>query len=263
MPRRYGNRAVFTSLTTALAANGAETTIAVGDTTGWPAPGAGDTAIGAIDIGDQGLVEIFSYTGLTATSFTGVTRGLDGTTQPAHTVGAKVRHVASAADIESIGTKQALSEKGIANGYASLDAGGDVPASQLGNAAGVSAEWAQVDTGETTTSTSFADLATAGPAATVTIGAAGKALVTISATAKTSGADEVYAGFAVSGASTVGASLADAISFITTHAAGETRSFTMVISGLTAGSTTFTMKYRVAGAMTATFKNRNITVIPL
>lgn len=45
-------------------------------------------------------MEIFSYTGLTATSFTGVIRGLDGTTQPAHSIGAKVRHVGSATDIQ-------------------------------------------------------------------------------------------------------------------------------------------------------------------
>ncbi len=129
--RIYANRAVFTTLSTGLAANGAETTIAVGDTTGWPAPGAGDIAIGAIDVGDQGLVEIFSYTGLTATSFTGVLRGQDGTTQPAHAVGAKVRHVTSATDIQSIGAKQALSEKGAANGYAPLGSDSKVPAANL------------------------------------------------------------------------------------------------------------------------------------
>lgn len=100
MARKFGNRAVETTLSTALALDGVETTIDVGSTTNWPAPGAGDTAVGALDYGDQAIVEIFSYTGLTATSFTGVTRGLDGTTKPAHAIGARVRHVGSAADIE-------------------------------------------------------------------------------------------------------------------------------------------------------------------
>lgn len=97
--RKYLNPAVQTFLTVGV--NSSATTLTVDDTTGWPSPGAGEEAVGALDYGNQAKVELFSYTGKTATSFTGVTRGVDGTTAQAHTPGAVVRHVASAVDIET------------------------------------------------------------------------------------------------------------------------------------------------------------------
>ncbi len=97
MARRYSNSAVRTSLTAAAAAGDA--TLAVGDTTGWPAPGVGDVGVGALDPETPANVEIFTYTGKTATSLTGCVRGLDGTTAKAHAVGVAVRHVVSAGDI--------------------------------------------------------------------------------------------------------------------------------------------------------------------
>ena len=97
--RLYSNIAAFTSLTAAV--SNTDTTIPVGDTAGWPNPGAGDVGVGALDHSDQSKVEVFSYTGKTSVSFTGVTRGLDGTTAQSHASGARVRHIASAVDIQT------------------------------------------------------------------------------------------------------------------------------------------------------------------
>jgi hypothetical protein len=66
--------------------------------------------------------------------------------------------------------------------------------------------------------------------------------------------------FAVSGASTVAAS--DAQAFSNEGDKATQASATYVVTGLTGGSNTFTAKYRVSGN-TGTFVNRSITVIPL
>ncbi|OII61219.1 hypothetical protein BJP40_06745 [Streptomyces sp. CC53] len=120
---------------------------------------------------------------------------------------------------------------------------------------------ATVATSESTTSTSYTDLSTAGPAVTVTTGT--RALVFISADAQNdaAGSDALYS-YAVSGSTTVAA--ADSFgSFL--ESSGSRRHRWTVASmqtGLTAGSNTFTMKYRVS-ANTGTFQNRNIVVVPM
>lgn len=125
---------------------------------------------------------------------------------------------------------------------------------------------AVVATSQTTTSTTYTDLATAGPAVTVTIGSTGKALVSLhSAIANaTSGLASVY-GFAVSGASTVAASDTTAIGFTSPVANGGIRCGTIInVTGLTPGSTTFTAKYRMdPGVGPATFVDRRLSVTPL
>lgn len=120
---------------------------------------------------------------------------------------------------------------------------------------------AAVATSETTASTSYTDLTTTTDTVTVTIGNSGLALVFLQTLSSNTGGTN-YAGFAISGASTVAASDAYAI-IHTGHASGiqtQTGS-TFVVTGLTAGSTTFKMKYK-ASAGTATFANRRISVIP-
>lgn len=91
--RRFVDTAVQTKLTAASAAGDA--TLTVESTAGWLAPAAGDVSVGAVDYGDPSKVDEFTYAGLTATSLTGVV-GLGA----AHSIGAKVAHVAAAADIE-------------------------------------------------------------------------------------------------------------------------------------------------------------------
>jgi hypothetical protein len=64
-----------------VAATNSDTTINVGSTTGFPA-----TGLLSIDN------EIIAYTGLTPTTFTGLTRGQDGTSAASHLLGASVDH---------------------------------------------------------------------------------------------------------------------------------------------------------------------------
>lgn len=121
-----------------------------------------------------------------------------------------------------------------------------------------------VATSQTTTSTSYTDLATGGPAATVTIGASGMALVIISATcANANASGYAIAGYAVSGANTAAATDAKSV-LMRSETAAEEGNYcnTFLETGLTAGSTTFTMKYRCVSG-TAQFQRRFITVIPL
>lgn len=119
----------------------------------------------------------------------------------------------------------------------------------------------------TTTSTSYTSTLTSGgtnPAVTVTVGANGLALVSVKAGLANSGADgTAWVSFAVSGASTVAASDANAVnSRLTTATATQNLGFTLLLTGLTPGSTTFTMQYRT-GSNTGTFSNRHLAVVPL
>lgn len=127
----------------------------------------------------------------------------------------------------------------------------------------------QVTTSQSTTSTTFADLATAGPSVTVTIGQNGMALVGISANVwNNTNVAFSFMGFAISGASTVAA--ADLYSWKRQQpsASVEAREgVTFLVTGLTPGSTTFKAQYRVqtggSGAGTGTWADRQIWVLPL
>ncbi len=119
-----------------------------------------------------------------------------------------------------------------------------------------------IDTLETTTSLTFTDLATAGPAVTVTTGTTALAIIT-SGISNTSADQGGYAGFAVSGATTVAATVVDALFFEAAAAnKWQQASWVGLITGLTAGSNTFTMKYRLGTSGTVRFFRRRLTVIP-
>ena len=160
----------------------------------------------------------------------------------------------------SLAAKQSTAEKGAANGYASLGADGKVPSAQLPATSSVTANTQVVTTTESTTSTTATDLATVGPAATVTVGASGKVLVTIhslcwASTANTSA--NVW--IAVSGANTMAASSPYVISGVSPSLnTGPSYSGTFLFTGLAAGSTTFTLKYSTASG-TGSFARRIIT----
>lgn len=120
---------------------------------------------------------------------------------------------------------------------------------------------AEVITSQTTTSTSYTDLATSGPAVTVTTGTQALVLFSSRLQSNTDNA-EVWASVAVSGATTVAANdewamLLDGAETNNANTWGMMRQFT----GLIAGSNTFTMKYKV-NAGTGTFENRRICVVP-
>jgi hypothetical protein len=134
------------------------------------------------------------------------------------------------------------------------DTGATGPAGLSGSASGT------VSNSQTTTSSTYTNLATAGPSATVTVPSSGKVLVTLTALMYNSDFDDTgYMSFQVDSESIVTATL-DARSLCLNW--GFQGSATYVVSGLSEGSHTFTAKYRRTGH-TETFANRSIIVIPL
>lgn len=120
----------------------------------------------------------------------------------------------------------------------------------------------KIATDESTTSTSFADLATVGPVVTVDTGTT--ALVFYSTGVYNSGANNLMEmSYDVSGSTTVAASSTNAalVDGITANNIPRIGSFNLQ-SGLTPGSNTFTAKYRTS-AGTANFFNRELVVIPI
>lgn len=115
---------------------------------------------------------------------------------------------------------------------------------------------------ENTTNTSYVDLATAGPAVTVTTGTSAIVMWSAHMWNDTAGS-RPYMSYAVSGATTIAAG--DAIAYAhDVSAAGRIigASRIMMQAGLTGGSNTFTAKYRVS-ANTGTWAQRHLMVIPL
>lgn len=133
----------------------------------------------------------------------------------------------------------------------------DLPTTVMGNST-----TATVATSQTTTSTSYTDLATAGPAVTVTTGTL--ALVIISARQENNTAGQwCYMSFAVSGATTTAAADANGLqNSNSVTALNQIHASRAVLVTLTPGSNTFTSKYRVT-AGTGTWVTRDIIVIPL
>lgn len=118
---------------------------------------------------------------------------------------------------------------------------------------------ANVTAQETETSTSYDDMTTPGPAVTVTTGT--KALVIIGCAVYNSSIANNFMSYAVSGATTRAATDVEAIlhrSTVANHQGNVSRH--SYLTGLTAGSNTFTAKYKVSTG-TGTFGDRIITVI--
>lgn len=116
-----------------------------------------------------------------------------------------------------------------------------------------------VTTSQTTTSTSFTNLTTVGPAVTVTTGPS--ALVALyNANLNSSGTTASLMSFEVTGASAQAPD--DSLSIGVATTTGTRAGALFLVTGLTPGSNTFTCRYRVGGG-TGTFVDRRITVIPL
>lgn len=118
-------------------------------------------------------------------------------------------------------------------------------------------------TSETTTSTTFTNLATVGP--TVTVETGPYALVLIHAQVENSGAGSSYAGVEVTGATSYAAALNRAVNVFNSANTRVGAGTAMLFHGglvLTPGTNTFTMKYRVSSG-TGTFADRRIIVMPL
>ena len=120
---------------------------------------------------------------------------------------------------------------------------------------------ATVAASESTTSTSFTDLTTPGPALTVTTGTQALVIVTVESWNTTIGNSQL-ADFAVSGATTRAASDLTALRSVGSDTNQSVRASAVTLVTLTAGSNTFTVKYRV-NAGTGQFVNRTLIVVPL
>lgn len=119
-----------------------------------------------------------------------------------------------------------------------------------------------INTIETTASTSYTDLTTAGPAVTVTTGTRAFIMVTAQLVCDTSG-QTARTTFAVSGATTRAETDTEALSNLRVATGNDHRATVVTgLGGLTPGSNTFTMKYRTSGASISTFSNRRILVMP-
>ena len=123
---------------------------------------------------------------------------------------------------------------------------------------------ATVTTSQSLTDTSYSDLATSGPAVTLTTGTKALVIVTCSYNSTNSGG---FMGYGVSGATTLAAADVRAGRWNQTANTAETLdrySMAFIVTGLTAGSNTFTAKYRcsVFGG-TGTWFDRQISVIDM
>jgi hypothetical protein len=121
---------------------------------------------------------------------------------------------------------------------------------------------AKVDTAQTTASATYVDLATVGPSVTCVTGTT--ALCMVSSLFNHSVINNTgMISVAVSGATTLAAADARSVfEFEPNVGNSSTLSGLILLTGLTAGSNTFTAKYRTTAA-TATFTYRTLAVIPL
>jgi hypothetical protein len=117
-----------------------------------------------------------------------------------------------------------------------------------------------VATSQTSSSGSYTNLATTGPTVTVNVSAAGTAVITVTAFEDAAaGGDSCYMSFAsTSGPTSVAASDSQAVM---ETGGGQQASATYVVTGLSAGSYTFTARYRSSGG-TCHFSNRGLIVTP-
>lgn len=126
---------------------------------------------------------------------------------------------------------------------------------------------AQTLTPSSTNNVAYSDLGAAGPAVTVTTGT--QAEVTVYCQLYTSASTYyAYAGVAISGATSSSATDPFSLIYSSPAPSGGNTAFagcvTSLMTGLTAGSNTFTMKYKCSNATgTATFLNRSISVQPV
>jgi hypothetical protein len=125
---------------------------------------------------------------------------------------------------------------------------------------------ATVSTRETTTSTSYTNLTTSGPAVTLTTGTKVLVIVGAGADANNNGGCGLM-DFDISGATSRSADNTTAVGFsefdVQTVAARAPRYSRVTFHTVTAGSNTFTAKYRSVTGNTMGFADRNIIVIDL
>jgi hypothetical protein len=129
------------------------------------------------------------------------------------------------------------------------------------NAVTADAQTQDVATSQTTTSLSYTDLATSGPAATISLVSGQGVLVFISARASNSlGGTSGQAFFSYAATGAVSQSAADANGVEADVDKGITSTRITWVTASSTASATFTMKYRAGTAGTAVFADRRIIV---
>jgi hypothetical protein len=120
-----------------------------------------------------------------------------------------------------------------------------------------------VETQQQTASTTYTDLATAGPSVSVEIGSTGQAMVNLyAALANLTGGQATHMAYAISGATTRGATDDVSIAYTPgTGGQGARMGASFHVFNLAPGVHTFTVKYRVSGG-TGDYTNRRIMVVP-
>jgi hypothetical protein len=167
----------------------------------------------------------------------------------------------TAGDIDYYTTSTAKARVGIGTAGQVLKVNSGATAPEWGSvSASPTSASATVATEQSTTSDSYTDLATSGPAVTLTTGT--KALVIVTARVSNDANVKCYASYAVSGSSTIAASDDVAMWWQVVGGRFSRWSTASRLSTLTAGSNTFTMKYKVESS-TGYFSNREIIVIDL
>lgn len=117
----------------------------------------------------------------------------------------------------------------------------------------------QVLAAQTTTSTSYTDLATVGATVTLTTGTSAIVLATSQCLDTNNDGVDCYISVAVSGATTIAAS-DNWNGYVRQDQNYDVAVSMYQFTSLTPGSNTFTMKYKKSGGTTATFGNRYLTV---
>jgi len=121
----------------------------------------------------------------------------------------------------------------------------------------------EVTTSEGTASTSYVNLTTTGASVTLNTGTRALVIVSAQATSATTGATGIIS-FDVTGATTRTTKDEESLRISIPVANNTFRaSAAFIISELTAGSNTFTMKYKGANTSTVNYSNRQISVITM
>lgn len=123
----------------------------------------------------------------------------------------------------------------------------------------IEGDWIATD--ETTSETSYTDLNTLGPSVTCVTGT--KAIYIMSARMSHSAGGSLRASIEISGASSIEAGDARELTVHIGHNHQNKVGTTYFETGLTPGTNTFTMKYRVQDEGTGTFAERHLIVIAL
>lgn len=187
-----------------------------------------------------------------------------GATAPEWAVDPTTDVVTTAGDLIYGTGADAVTRLGIGTAGQVLKVNSGATAPEWGAAGGsITSAAARVETDQDTTSTSYTDLTTSGPAVTLTTGT--KVLVIIGCFHYADTTDKyAYASYAISGATTSAASDDFAVSTRMINAAFNASAASVAsVRTVTAGSNTFTMKYKTTTGANAHFINRQIIVIDL